>query len=599
MALQLDVTPNAHPSQIGARYRVDALLGRGGMATVYRVTDVATARCMALKQLDLPQEPSRRGEMIALFEREFHALAQLSHPRVIEVYDYGVDETGPYYTMELLDGGDLRARAPLPWRQACTLLRGVCSSLALIHSRRLVHRDISPANIWCTREGEGKLIDFGALTPMGEASSIVGTPAFVAPEVLQRLPLDGRTDLFSFGATLYFALTGRPPYPARNFSQLAELWTLALPAPSTLIDDVPEALDALVMSLLCQEPAMRPRAAFEVMQRLSAIAGIESVEPLSVSQAYLSTPVMAGRVPETVALRDQMESAFGGRGRAVLIEGESGAGRSRLLQASVVAAKMLGATTLRASASAGRTATFAVAQALAEQLLEMLPDDALASARASDALEVLFETPGGTDAKRRPRLKAFAGLDVPGVRRQKALSDWMLHVSETNRLAIAIDDAHEIDEPSLALLAVLAHQAKGHHLFMAVTAETGASRGDAAALEVLAGGSAKVALQPLTRAQTEELLGSLFGDVQNLGAVAEGVHRVSGGSPRACMDLAKHLIDKGAISYEGGGWTLPARLDPSNLPGTAEDAIRDGFGAATARSLARRGASVRERPVPS
>jgi tetratricopeptide (TPR) repeat protein len=329
------------------------------------------------------------------------------------------------------------------------------------------------------------------------------------------------------------------------------------------------------MSLLCQEPAMRPRAAFEVMQRLSAIAGIESVEPLSVSQAYLSTPTMVGRDPETVALRDQMASAFGGRGGAVLIDGESGVGRSRLLQACVVAAKMLGAITLRASASAGRTASFAVAQALAEQLLEMLPNEALASARASGTLEVLFETPGVADAERRPRLKAFAGADVPGVRRQKALSDWVRHVSDANRLAIAVDDAHEIDEPSMALLAVLARQAQGHRLFVAVTAETGASRGGEAALEVLAGGSAKITLQPLTRTQTEELLGSQFGDVENLGAVADGVHRVSAGSPRACMDLAKHLVDKGVICYEGGGWTLPARLDPSDLPGTAEDAIRE------------------------
>src|ERR1700722_10024014 len=449
MGSQADVVPAAHPAQIGARYHVDALLGRGGMASVYRVTDAATARRVALKQLALHQDPSRRAELVTLFEREFRALAQLSHPRVIEVYDYGVDETGPYYTMELLDGGDLRARAPLPWRQACTLLCGVCSSLALIHSRRLVHRDVSPANILRTQEGEGKLIDFGALTPMGEASAIVGTPAFVAPEVVKRSPLDGRTDLFSFGATLYFALTGRPPYPARNFSQLAELWALAVPAPSTLVDDIPEALDALVMSLLCQEPAMRPRAAFEVMQRLSAIAGIESVEPLSVSQAYLATPVMVGRERETAALRESMAAAFDGRGRAVLIEGESGVGRSRLLQASVVAAKMLGATALSASASAGRTASFAVAQGLAERLLEMLPDDALASARACGAFDVLFETRDTAGDEPRPRLRAFAGVDVPGVLRQRALSDWMLHVSKTNRLAIAVDDVHEIDEPSL------------------------------------------------------------------------------------------------------------------------------------------------------
>ncbi len=569
-----DDAPDAAPTQFGARYRVDSLLGRGGMSTVYRVTDAGSGRAVALKKLAADGEPSRRSEMVALFEREFQALTQLSHPRVIEVYDYGVDAAGPYYTMELLDGGDLRGRAPLPWRQACSLLRGVSSSLALIHSRHLVHRDVSPANIWCTRDGEAKLIDFGALAPMGEATSILGTPAFVAPEVVRREPLDARTDLFSFGATLYFALTGRSPYPARNFGHLEDLWSLAVPPPSTLAGDVPEALDALVMTLLCVEPAMRPRAAFEVMQRLSAIAGIEGEEPLSVSQAYLSTPVLVGRDREMATLRERMAAAFDRRGCGVLLEGESGVGRSRLLEACVVEAKMLGATAVRASAGAGRTAGFAVAQKLAGQLLEALPAAALGSARASGAIEVLFEA-SAADPETPPKLRAFGDAGVPEVLRQKALADWVLHVAETNRLAIAVDDAHAIDEPSAALLAVLASQAAGHALLVCATAERAAARGESAALEIFANGATTIALEPMTRVQTEQLLGSLFGDVQNLGAVASGVHRVSAGNPRACMDLTRHLVDRTVISYQGGGWTLPARLDPSDLPRTAEGAIRD------------------------
>ncbi len=576
MASQVDVKGSAHPGHIGARYEVGALLGRGGMATVYRVTDTATQRPMALKQLSMPDDLSRRKEMISLFEREFHALAQLSHPRVIEVYDYGVDETAPYYTMELLDGGDLRERSPLPWRDACALLSGVCSSLALIHSRRLVHRDVSPANIWCTRDGEAKLIDFGALTPMGKATSIVGTAAFVAPEVVQQGPLDARTDLFSFGATLYFALTGRPPYPARTFSQLAELWTITLPPPSSLVGGIPEALDVLVMSLLCLEPSMRPRTAFEVMQRLTAIAGIERVEPISVSQAYLSTPGLVGRQQEMRVLRGQMRSAFAGRGRGVLIEGPSGVGRSRLLDACVVEAKMLGVTILRASAGTARTDGFAVAQVLSEKLLELLPEPALANARASGAFAALFEEGSASAAGggSRPRLKALAESDVPRLARQQALADWMLQVAESHPLAIAIDDVHEIDEPSAALLAVLASRARKHRLMVVATVESGAPQIAPAALEVIAGCSAKVRLSALTLAETEELFGSLFGDVQNLGAVSLGVHMVAGGNPRACIDLAKHLIDKGVISYDGGGWTLPARLDPSDLPATVEDAMR-------------------------
>ena len=137
-----------------------------------------------------------------LFEREFRTLVQLSHPRVIEVYDYGIGDAGPYYTMELLDGSDLRELSPLPWRRACELVFDVCSSLALLHSRRLVHRDISPRNVRCTRDGLAKLIDFGAMVQMGPCAQVVGTPAFVAPEVVQRSALDGRTDLYSLGATL-------------------------------------------------------------------------------------------------------------------------------------------------------------------------------------------------------------------------------------------------------------------------------------------------------------------------------------------------------------------------------------------------------------
>ena len=452
MALQLDATSGAQPAQIGARYRVDALLGRGGMATVYRVTDGATERSVALKQLAMPREPSRRSEMVALFEREFHALAQLSHPQVIEVYDYGVDETGPYYTMELLDGGDLRSRAPLPWREACSLLCGVASSLALIDSRRLVHRDVSPANIWCTREGEGKLIDFGALAPMGQATSIVGTPAFVAPEVVQRSALDGRTDLFSFGATLYFALTGRPPYPARNFSELAELWTLAVPAPSALVDDVPAALDALVMSLLCPEPVMRPRTAFEVMQRLSAIAGIESAEPLSVSQAYLSTPLLVGRDREVAALRDadgvglrgsRPGGSAGGRvGRRSLAAPRGMRGRGQ-------DARGYHGGRQRERRAHGRVRGRADARrAAARDAPGRRARERARGGRSRGALRSAARRTGHRRRRAPPEAPGLRQTDVPGLRRQKALSDWILHISETNRLAIAIDDAHEIDEPS-------------------------------------------------------------------------------------------------------------------------------------------------------
>ena len=123
-------------------------LGAGGMGVVYRVHDEAGDTTLALKLLLSAQSGARRRKLEALVRaRVPHARRGSKHPRIIEVYDYGLTEHGPYYTMELLDGGDLQQLAPLPWREACRHLRDVASSLALLHARRLLHRDVTPRNV--------------------------------------------------------------------------------------------------------------------------------------------------------------------------------------------------------------------------------------------------------------------------------------------------------------------------------------------------------------------------------------------------------------------------------------------------------------------
>ena len=124
---------------------------------------------------------------------------------------------------------------------------------------------------------------------------LVRTPPFTAPEVFYLSAIDARTDLFSLGATLYSALVGRPAYPARELSGLPKVWAQPVVPPSAIVPEIPAELDALVMSLLSLRPELRPRTAFEVMHKLSAIAGFSRPEPASVSMAYLSTPTMVGR----------------------------------------------------------------------------------------------------------------------------------------------------------------------------------------------------------------------------------------------------------------------------------------------------------------
>ena len=206
--------------RVASRYVVKEELASGGMGVVYRVLDRSTGEERALKRLK--REASKQPYLVDAFEREYQVLAGLDHPRIIRVFDYGVDEIGPYYTMELLEGQDFRDAAPLPYREACLYLRDVATSLALLHARRLIHRDLSPANVRMTPDGHCKLIDFGALASFGSSRLVVGTPPAIPPEALKGAPLDQRADLYSLGALAYWMLTERHAYPAAQIEELAE-----------------------------------------------------------------------------------------------------------------------------------------------------------------------------------------------------------------------------------------------------------------------------------------------------------------------------------------------------------------------------------------
>ena len=503
----------SNTQRFAERFELHEVLGRGGMAVVHRATDLGNGRIVALKQLIAPERDEQRGHVELLFEREFHTLSQLRHPCVIEVYDYGVTPDGIcYYTMELLDGGALRDRVPVPWREVCRLAFDVASSLALLHSRRLLHRDVSPRNVHCTRAGAAKLIDFGAVAPMtADNSLVVGTPAFTAPEVVQRSATDGRTDLFSLGATLYYALTGRLAYPARNFADLFTSWNARPVPPSLHVSDVPKALDELVLSLLSLEPALRPPSAFAVMQQLAAIADLPSAEAEGVSRAYLATPALAGRDALLAGLRDRLVQRFATGGRGVLLRGAPGIGRSRLLDACALEAKTLGARVLRANAR-GKPQDFEVAVALAEHLVEALPSEELAQ-----QFPQLFE-PGQAG---RPRLRQLSQLRVQPELLERSLVQLMRAAAKAQPLVFAVDDVHRIDEPSAAVLAALIDRFRYGRAVAVLSAESGGEAASSPALAALSRRCDQLELEPLSREDARRLLASMFGEVPNLDRLNE------------------------------------------------------------------------------
>jgi len=542
---------------VAGRYRVEEVLGQGGMGAVYRVIDVRTERALALKR-GTGRDARKANKRKALLEREYHILAQLAHPRIIEVYDYGVDEQGPYYTMELLDGSDLDRRGRLPWREACTLLCDVASSLAILHSRGLLHRDVSSRNVRCTADGRAKLLDFGAMTSMGSAKDVVGTPPFVAPEALALQALDARSDLFSLGALAYYLLTARHAYPARRLSELRDVWRSTPQAPLRLVPELPEALSELVMQLCSLDRGARPQSAAEVMERLSGIAGLPMQERIEVTRAYLATPTLIGRERALIAMRRRMLSLVRGEGGVLLCEGDSGTGRSRLLDACVLEAKLLGTTVLRADQGDGAAEAFGVTKALCAQLLELFPSMAAEASRLSR--HVISHVVTGLHVERR---------SSPGVPERsvllRELRDFVLALSRGQRLVIVVDDVDRIDEQSAALLAAIAHKTDRHSVVLALSAERDASA-TFAPLRLLREIAEVIEVAPLDAEQSEALLRAVFGDVANLQLVAGRVHALSQGNPRATMELAHHLVERDLARYEAGSWSLPAELGDDSLP---------------------------------
>jgi tetratricopeptide (TPR) repeat protein len=576
--LRLDGNPaagegaGASTDLVAGRYRIERQVGRGGMATVYEVSEATTARRLALKRLHPLEDARKHRRAVQLFEREYHTLSQLAHPRVVEVFDYGVDGVGPYYTMELLDGGDLQAQAPVPWQRACALARDICSALSLLHSRRMVYRDLSPRNVRCTSDGLAKLIDFGALLVMGPCRQVVGTPAYCCPEALNLQSLDQRTDLYSLGATLYFTLVGRHAFPARDFAQLREMWRTRPLAPSNIVPDIPAALDALVLDLMHLDPAGRPGNAAEVMERLSVIEGRALDEHLLVPQSYLSTPNLVGRDTSLARARARTMRATRGRGGAIVIAGESGVGRSRFLDTVLLEGKLLGALVLQAEASDGTT-DYGVVRALAGQLLDATPERALPAANArlgalAQAVPELLarqpgEAPVAPSAPQQPRSQV-----------QQALREWLLEISKHRPLMLAIDDVHAIDEPSAAFLALLAHEVRRSAVLIAVSIETSATPTAPSALKMLAGVATEIALGNLGGEDVEQLLRSVFGDVPHVQVIAHKLQAISSGNPRDVMQLAQHLVDSGVVRYKAGAWSLPASIDAGDLPSNMSQALR-------------------------
>ena len=295
------------PRLLGGRYELDGIVGRGGMAEVFRARDIRLDRIVAVKTLR--EDLARDATFQARFRREAQSAASLNHPSIVAVYDTGEDNEGPshvpYIVMEYVDGRTLRDllrddRRLLPER-ALEITDGVLRALDYSHRNGIIHRDIKPGNVMLTRTGEVKVMDFGiaravsdAQATMTQTAQVIGTAQYLSPEQARGERVDARSDLYSTGCLLYELLTGRPPFLGDSPVAIAYQHVRENPVPPSQLDpEIPAWADSIVLRAMAKDPADRYQSAADMRTDIQrALSGVPVAAPRTMG--YANTQRMGG-----------------------------------------------------------------------------------------------------------------------------------------------------------------------------------------------------------------------------------------------------------------------------------------------------------------
>jgi len=329
------------PRLLGGRYELDGVVGRGGMAEVYRARDIRLDRIVAIKTLRA--DLARDQIFQARFRREAQSAASLNHPSIVAVYDTGEDMTSgvpvPYIVMEYVDGRTVRdllqeGHRLLPER-TLEIIDGVLRALDYSHQAGIVHRDIKPGNVMVTRNGDIKVMDFGIARAMSDAQAtmtqtaqVIGTAQYLSPEQARGERVDSRSDLYSTGCLLYELLTGRPPFTGDSPVAIAYQHVRENPVPPSRVDpDVPPWADAIVLKAMAKSPADRYQTAGDMradLQRAASGMPVAAAPPTRFdmfpqTQRMGAGTMMAGATSQIPPVEDYdyagRDYDYAGRGR--------------------------------------------------------------------------------------------------------------------------------------------------------------------------------------------------------------------------------------------------------------------------------------------
>ena len=556
---------------LDGKYEVLRPLARGGMGAVYVARRLLLGDLVAVKHL-LPSRDSDANRQRLL--REARAAARIRHPCVVQIFDYGrLKDGGPYLVMEYVEGFTLEElvdrEGRLPPSRALELLSEICSAVEAAHRRGVLHRDLKAGNILIGTSDDGrelvKVVDFGIahlLSPQEDSKITaphewIGTLACSAPEQVLGAEISAASDVFSLGVLLYQMLTGQMPFrashPAEFLHQLTQGGFHFVPEVEAIL---PREMSEAIRSALALEPRARPASALH----FGRAAGASVHQALSTLRSCPARPnwhVFVGRRAELQALEEELAGAGPGSNRIILLSGESGTGKTRLVEQFGSSATEHGAEvrwTRFVNDAGSRPPPL-------EALLRLLPQ-----AEASKLRDQLSHQPSlsqGRDDE--ARWRTFS-----------AVAESFQASLQASRSILVLDDLHFASRLELDVLSHLRSQLPARTLFLATAEGSPRSDGSGDFDQWLVAHRRQlytVRLRPFSSDEVRSYLSAAFGELRIAPPDLNRLEKACAGAPFALVEVVRHLVSKGEIHRTGDGWRCDD-LELVQLPENVGNMIR-------------------------
>lgn len=570
---------------INDRYSLEGELGQGGMGTVYLAHDSVLERDVALKLMSKPRLGTEGRSRLLV---EAQTVAKMKHPNIVTVYDAGEIDQQPYVVMEYIRGRTLNEYEVEGVREVVQIAKQICAALQYAHELDIVHRDLKPENVIIQEDGTLLLMDFGlavsTTSRMTEKGLIMGTVAYMSPEQAFGYEVAPASDLYSLGVILYELVTGSLPFEAESaLAVITQHIHAPVVPPRAKNERIPVPLNDLILSLLGKDPADRPGSAGEVLAILEDPQLLEN-DSISGQDFSVLDRIVRGRIVGRQAEFDEAltlwRKAVAGQGQALLISGEPGIGKTRLMREIVTHAKVSGGTPLVGECYAESNAPYSAFSQITRQALDLhhrngleLPDAVL-----DDLLDLTPEL-----RHRYPEVPSNPKLD-PESEQQRLFENMVSlceRLAEKDPLLLVVDDAHWGDSGTLNMLHHLIRRTQKSPIMVLVTYREIELKEARPFNEMLLDlnrqrQGTRLKLNRLDRQATHNLLEAIFA-VEVSDEFLDGIYRETDGNPFFIEEVCRTLVESGALYYEDGEWHRPS-MDELQIPQGVQVAVESRIG---------------------